>query len=105
VALALQAAQRLVDEGIGARVVSLPSWEIFDEQPQSYRHAVLPPNVRLRVAIEAGIGLGWEHYIGLEGAVIGMKGFGASAPAKILFEKFGFTVEAAVAKVKELLVR
>jgi len=104
-ALALQAAQRLADEGIGARVVSMPSWEIFDEQPQAYRQAVLPPNIRLRVAVEAGIGLAWEHYVGLDGAVIGMKGFGASAPAKVLFEKFGFTVDAAVAKVKELLMR
>jgi transketolase len=105
VALALQAAQRLADEGIGARVVSMPSWEIFDEQPQAYRQAVLPPNIRLRVAVEAGIGLAWEHYVGLDGAVIGMKSFGASAPAKILFEKFGFSVDAAVAKVKELLMR
>jgi transketolase len=62
---------------------------MFDKQPEDYREKVLPPSVKLRVAVEAGIKLGWEHYVGSEGAVVGMDGFGSSAPAKVLFEKFG----------------
>ena len=87
------------------RVVSLPSWEIFDEQPEEYRESVLPSSVKIRVAVEAGIKLGWEHYVGLEGAVIGMESFGASAPAEVLYEKFGITAERVAQAVRGLLKR
>ena len=101
--IALEAAKRLAAEGIGVRVVSLPSWELFDRQPAEYRDSVLPPDVKARVAVEAGIKLGWEHYVGLEGTVIGMESFGASAPASILYEKFGITAEHVVQAAKDLL--
>jgi transketolase len=92
-------------EGIQVRVVSLPSWEIFDREPQEYRETVLPPAVRARVAIEAGVRLGWEHYIGLEGAVVGIDRFGASAPYKTIYEKFGITAEAVATAGRRLLGR
>jgi len=100
VALALKAGQQLAAEGIRVRVVSLPSWELFDRQPAACRDKVLPPDVRVRIAVEAGIRLGWEHYVGLDGAVVGMDGFGASAPANVLYEKFGITVEKIVEAAK-----
>jgi transketolase len=103
--LALAAGKELSTEGIRARVVALPSWKLFDQQPKKYRDAVLPPAVTIRVAVEAGIKLGWEHYVGLEGAVVGMEGFGASAPAPVLYEKFGITVAAIVQTAKGLLRR
>jgi transketolase len=88
--IAIDAGKNLSEkDGIAVRVVSLPCWEMFDKQPEDYREKVLPPSVKLRVAVEAGIKLGWEHYVGSEGAVVGMDGFGSSAPAKVLFEKFG----------------
>ena len=71
----------------------MPSWELFDWQDEDYRESVLPSSVRARVAVEAGTRIGWEHYVGLDGAVIGMDGFGASAPYEVLYEKFGFTSE------------
>jgi transketolase len=89
--LALAARQELQAEGIGARVVSLPCWELFDRQPQAYRDQVLPPSVKARVAIEQASTLGWDRYVGDGGAVIGMHTFGASAPLKQLLVKFGFT--------------
>jgi transketolase len=100
VAIVLEAGQKLATEGIRVRVVSLPSWELFDRQPAAYRERVFPPDVRNRVAVEAGIRLGWEHYVGLDGAMVGMDGFGASAPANVLYEKFGITVEKVVEAVK-----
>jgi transketolase len=103
--LALAAGKQLAAEGIRARVVALPSWELFDAQPLKYRESVLPPDCKARVAVEAGIKLGWEHYVGLEGEVVGMAGFGASAPAPVLYEKFGITVEAVVQSAKGLLRR
>ncbi len=101
--IALEAAQKLGTEGIQARVVSMPSWELFDRQPEGYRKKVLPLEVKARVAVEAGIKLGWEHYVGAEGAIIGMEGFGASAPGPVLYEKFGITAEAVMAQAKALL--
>ncbi|UCH36702.1 MAG: transketolase [Armatimonadota bacterium] len=89
----LEAAEKLAADGINARVVSLPSWELFNGQPADYRESVLPGAVKARVAVEAGIALGWEHYVGCEGAIVGMTTFGASAPGKTVFEKFGFTPE------------
>jgi transketolase len=103
IALTMNAAHTLAEEGIKVRVVSLPSWEIFDRQSQEYRDNVLPPQISARIAIEAGIKLGWEHYVGLKGKIIGMAGFGASAPGPVLYEKFGFTAANIVTAAKELL--
>jgi transketolase len=103
VALALEAGKTLSSDGIRVRVISLPSWHIFDKQPAEYRDHVLPPDVRARIAIEAGIKLGWEHYVGLDGVVIGMDRFGASAPAKVLYEKFGVTAEHVIKAAKKLM--
>jgi transketolase len=93
VALAVEAGHRLADTGKKVRVVSVPSWELFDVQPENYRHEVLPPGCKARVSVEAGIRLGWEHYVGLDGAVIGMDTFGASAPYSVLMKVFGFTAD------------
>ncbi|MDO8723209.1 MAG: transketolase [Syntrophales bacterium] len=103
VVIALEAGSKLTADGIRARVVSLPSWELFDGQPLAYRQEVLPANVKARVAVEAGIKLGWEHYVGLDGAVVGMEGFGASAPANVLYEKFGVTSTRVVENARSLL--
>jgi len=91
--LAFAAAEALEAEGIPTRVVSLPCWELFDLQDKAYRDAVLPPGVRARVSVEVGVSLGWERWVGDEGAIIGLDHFGASAPAGTIFEHFGFTVE------------
>ena len=101
--IALEAGGQLANEGVNVSVVSMPSWELFDAQPTDYRESVLPSSVRPRVAIEAGLKLGWEHYVGLDGAVIGMNRFGASAPGKVLYEKFGFTADNVVAQARALL--
>jgi transketolase len=103
VAIALGAGKLLAAEGRRIRVVSLPSWELFDGQPREYRDAVLPRAVRLRVAVEAGVRLGWEHYVGLEGAIVGIDRFGASAPFATIYEKFGITADAVAAAVRRLL--
>jgi transketolase len=105
VLLALDAHQRLVKEGIRSRVVSMPCWELFDVQPQQYRDAVLPPNVRARVSIEAAAPFGWERYVGPDGAIIGVNRFGASAPGPVVMREFGFTPEHVVVVAKETLVR
>ncbi len=91
--IALDAGRILEGEGIAARVVSMPSWEMFDAQPKEYRDQVLPPSLRNRVSVEAGATQGWERYIGLDGISVGMNGYGASAPAGVLYEKFGITAE------------
>ncbi len=101
--LAVEAYEQLTAEGIKARVVSMPSWELFEQQDQAYRDAVLPPQVTARVAIEQGSTFGWAQWVGMNGAVIGMKTFGASAPLKFLLKQFGFTVEAVVAAAKAQL--
>ena len=93
VALALAARDELTADGIAARVVSMPCWELFDRQPRQYREQVLPPAVRARVAIEQASTLGWDRYVGDAGAIVGMHTFGASAPLKQLLTKFGFTPE------------
>jgi len=103
VSLALKAQQALAEKKIAARVVSMPCCELFEQQPQSYKDEVLPSAVTARVAIEAGVTTGWYKYVGATGAVIGIDHFGASAPANILFEKFGFTVENIVSTVTKLL--
>ena len=101
--MTLDAASTLAAEGAKVRVVSLPCWEIFDRQTQEYRNKVLPPQVTKRIAMEAGIKLGWEHYVGLSGKIIGMETFGASAPAPVLYEKFGLTAEKIIEAAKKLL--
>ena len=105
VQLAFDAAQKLVAEGIGVRVVSLPSWELFEQQPESYRRRVLPSRSR-RLAIEAGTTFGWERWVGNDktrGDVIGINRFGASAPYQRVYQELGLTVDAVVARAKELI--
>jgi len=103
VAVALDAQKILEGKGVRARVVSMPSCECFDAQSKDYRDAVLPPAVTARLAVEAGSPLGWFKYVGLQGDVVGMTRFGASAPAKVLFEKFGFTPENVAARAMKLV--
>jgi transketolase len=103
VALALEAADELESRNLSVRVVSMPSWRLYDMQPESYRHEVLLPDVWARVAIEAGGTQGWHRYVGERGEIIGMSRFGASAPSKVLYEKFGFTVDKVVEKALGLL--
>jgi transketolase len=105
VQLAMSARAALAEEGIGVRVVSLPSWERFAAQDPEYRHSVLPPRVRARLAIEAAATLGWERWVGLDGDVLGIDRFGASAPWKDLAGAYGFTVENVVERARALLRR
>ena len=101
--IALEAGQTLAGEGIAARVVSMPSWEIFDDQPKEYRDSVLPPSLRARVSVEAGTTKGWERYVGLDGASVGMSGYGASAPAGVLYEKFDITAKRVAQEARRLI--
>ena len=101
--LALEVRELLADKGVAARVVSMPSWKLFDAQPASYQEAVLPPLVTARLAIEAGVTQGWAKYVGPAGDVIGLDHFGASAPYKVLVERFGFTPEAVAERALRLL--
>jgi len=105
VSLAVDAHEKLLAEGIRSRVVSMPSWDIFDHQTQEYQDSVLPPTVKARVAIEEASTFGWERYVGASGRIIGMKTFGASAPLKELQRHFGFEPDRVVATAKELLGR
>jgi transketolase len=105
VSLALSGHETLVSQGVRSRVVSMPSWDIFDHQSQEYRDSVLPRAVKARIAIEQASTFGWERYVGDSGKIIGMKTFGASAPLKELDKKFGFEPECVVATAKELLGR
>lgn len=104
-AIVLQAGKILAAEGVHVRVVSLPSWDLFERQPQAYRDRVLPPAVTARVACEAGVRLGWERYTGLAGAIVGIDRFGASAPYQTIYEKFGVTADAVAAEARRLLGR
>ena len=105
VPLCVEAYEKLKAEGVKARVVSLPCWEVFAAQDQSYRDSVLPPSIRARVAVEMASTFGWERYVGLDGKVVGMRSFGASAPLKDLLKHFGFTVEAVIAVAKDVLAK
>ncbi len=105
VSLAVEAHEKLLAEGIRSRVVSMPSWEIFESQTKQYRDSVLPPTVQARVAVEQASTFGWERYIGTSGRVIGMHTFGASAPLKALERKFGFEPDQVIAAVKEQLAK
>jgi len=101
--LVVQAAEKLSDEGLRVRVVSMPSWELFEAQDQSYRDSVLPPNVHARLAVEAGSPQGWHRWVGQRGDVLGVERFGASAPGGEILKQYGFTVENVVARAKALL--
>ncbi|MBI2849433.1 MAG: transketolase [Chloroflexi bacterium] len=103
--LALQAGKLLQEKGVKARVVSMPSWELFDAQPPDYREKVLPRGIRARVSIEAGTPLGWERYIGLDGTAIGIARFGASAPGNVIYERLGITTQRVVDEALRLLGR
>lgn len=105
VSLCVEAYEKLTKEGIRVRVVSMPSWELFERQSREYQEQVLPASVTARVAVEQGSAFGWAHYVGLSGTVIGINRFGASAPFKDLQKRFGFTCEKIVAAVKEHLAR
>lgn len=98
----MDAKAELAKDGIDARVVSMPCMDLFEQQSEEYKASVLPKSVRKRVAVEALSDFGWGKYVGLDGAYITMKGFGASAPYSVLFPKFGFTVENIVNTVKGL---
>ena len=103
VSLAMGACEKLAADGISARVVSMPCWELFEKQSKEYKDSVLPPNVKARVGIEAGVEQGWNKWLGEEGIFIGMSSFGASAPGKVCFEKFGITVENTIAAAKKTI--
>jgi transketolase len=105
VALCVEAFERLKGEGIAARVVSMPSWDLFEKQDQAYRDSVLPPALMARVSVEEGSVVGWERYVGQTGAMIGMRSFGASAPIKDLYERFGFTPDKIMAAAKDQIAR
>jgi transketolase len=101
--LCVAAYEQLVAAGVKARLVSMPSWELFDSQDAAYRDSVLPPTVTARVAVEAGLRMGWDKYIGLGGRFVGMSSFGASAPANTLYKHFGITAERIVAEAHAAL--
>ncbi|MEJ8815276.1 transketolase [Variovorax ureilyticus] len=103
VGLILAAAERLSAEGVAVRCVSMPSWDLFEMQPQSYRDDVLPPQVTARLAVELGVCQGWDRYVGTRGGMLGVNRFGASAPAEVLLNKYGFNVDNVVARAKALL--
>ncbi|MGB2681859.1 MAG: transketolase C-terminal domain-containing protein, partial [Candidatus Competibacter sp.] len=105
VSLCIAAYEQLKTEGIKARVVSMPSWELFDRQERSYQESVLPPAVTARISVEQASTLGWRRYVGLRGLTIGMHTFGASAPLKALQNKFGFTPEKIAAAAREQIAR
>ena len=101
----IEAAKKLQEDGVSARVVSLPCWELFEEQPSDYRDSVLPPEVDQRIAVEAGVSLGWQRWVGLDGAIVSIEHFGASAPGTIVLEKFGYTPENIASRAQSLLER
>jgi transketolase len=105
VSLVVEAHETLAARGIRSRIVSMPSWDVFEHQPQSYRDEVLPPAVKMRIAVEQGSVLGWDRYVGVDGRIVGMKTFGASAPLKELRRKFGFEPDNVVTAALEMLGR
>jgi transketolase len=103
VSLALDARERLQAEGTPVRVVSMPCWELFEEQPAEYRESVLPSSVAARLAVEAGVPQGWERYVGAAGSIIGLDRFGASAPGDVVLKNLGFNAENVVARARDLI--
>jgi transketolase len=105
VTVALEAAQALLEQGVASRVVSMPCWELFEEQSEEYRESVLPSGVALRLSVETGISLGWQRWVGDRGASVAIDHFGASAPGDELMKRFGFTAENVVSQAQALLAR
>lgn len=105
VSICVDAYEKLKSEGVKARVVSMPSWDLFEKQDESYRHSVLPPGVRARVAVEQATTFGWAQYVGMEGKIIGMHSFGSSAPLKDLLKKFGFAPDKVAEAAREAISR
>jgi transketolase len=103
VEFAVNAYHKLAEQGISARVVSMPCWELFKQQPEEYQNSVLPPSVKARVAIEAGVTMGWRQWVGQHGIVIGLDRFGASAPYKTIYEHWGFTTDNVVLRALEAI--
>src|SRR5699024_6803786 len=101
--LAVEAQAKLREQNIDVRVVSMPSWDLFEQQSDAYKEEVLPKNVTKRMSLEMGSSLGWERYVGLEGKSLAVDQFGASAPGNIVMEKYGFSVDNVVKEVEELL--
>ena len=101
--IAVEAYQQLMNEGVKTRVVSLPCWELFDEQDETYKESVLPARVTNRVSIEAGITLGWQKYVGSQGITIGIDKFGASAPYERIYEEYGLTPAHVIEAAKRLV--
>ncbi len=101
--LALAAGRKIAEDGTSARVVSMPCWELFEAQPQAYRDEVLPPDVKARLSVEAGVSLGWSKWVGDEGGSISIEHFGASAPGPTVLAEFGYTVDNVVARATALL--
>jgi transketolase len=105
VSLCISAHDELAKQGIKSRVISMPSWELFEHQSQEYRDSVMPPSITARVAVEQASTFGWAHYTGLTGAIQAMRTFGASAPLKVLQKEFGFTTESVVAAAKSQVAK
>jgi transketolase len=105
VGLIVAAAERLHEQGVAVRCVSMPSWELFDVLPHAERDAVLPPSVRVRLAVEAGVAQGWHRYVGDAGDVLCVERFGASAPADVLLREYGLSVEEVCRRARALLAR
>jgi transketolase len=103
VQIILNAAQQIVKEGIATRVISFPSWELFKQQPVEYQESVFPKDIKKRIAVEAGIDIGWERWLGDEGFFIGMSSYGKSAPFEILYQKFGITIERVVEQALKMV--
>ncbi|MCJ7623524.1 MAG: transketolase, partial [Anaerolineaceae bacterium] len=101
--ITLASGYELAREGICSRIISFPSWELFNQQDEDYKNQVLPPEIGIRLAVEAGVTQGWEKWVGSKGDIIGIDKFGASAPGKILMSNYGFTIENIVMKAKKLL--
>jgi transketolase len=105
VQLCIAAREHLAQKGLAARVVSMPSWELFERQDERYRDTVLPPHIEARVAVEMGSVIGWDRYAGCHGAIIGMHSFGASAPIKDVLQKFGFVADKVVAAAESQIAK
>jgi transketolase len=103
VQLCIEAYESLMNEGIKTRVVSMPCWSLFERQSSEYIESVFPKTVKARIAVEAGSVFGWERYVGLDGKILGMNTFGASAPINVLMEKFGFTSQNIINTVRKLI--
>jgi transketolase len=105
VCLITDAGARLASEGFNVRLVSFPSWELFEAQDEAYRRQVLPPDIKMRLSVEAGVSQGWEKWVGDSGSCLSVERFGASAPYKVIFEHYGFTVDNVIQQVRQLMLK